>query len=167
MDIRETNRNAIREELNLANEAAKLLQIIEQELQEENNEIYKKWYIAMLPSSWRPNSRIPEKDVTVKALMQLQTVLVKFCQKAKNVYVKLDEPLSVIEYDSLEHLYETDACWQWIGENQIEYDWVKIRGLSAFVADAQLTLTKAESEEGKLCDQKVPLEIETSVRREE
>lgn len=167
MDIREINCNAIREELNLANEAAKLLQIIEQELQEENNEIYKKWYIAILPSAWRPSSHIPEKDATVKALMCLQTILVSFCERAKTVYVKLDEPLSVVEYDSIAHLYEKQSCWKWIGNNQIEYDWAKIRELSAFVADVQLTLTNAEIKEKKLCEQKIPLEIEASMRREE
>lgn len=165
MDSRKTNINAIRDTLSLANDASKLLQTIEQELEKEKDEIYKKWYIAILPAAWRPN-QVEKNETTVQALSELQLLLLRFQKKAEEVYVKVEEPLEMVQYDSIKNLYKNNSSWKWIQPHQDIYDLIKIRELSAFIAEVQLTLTQAEAEEEKFLTQNIPLELEQSIRKE-
>lgn len=165
MDIRKTNRDAILEEWNLTNEAAKLLQLIEKELEIEKDEVYKKWYIAMLPAAWRPSSQIPTNQETMEMLIQLQPILVEISEKASQTYVKVDEPLQLLQYDTLQNVHKS-PCWEMILNHQVDYDLLQVRELIAFLAEVQLTLTEALTLEEKLLNQGIALNIEEQIRKE-
>ncbi|MGN0298609.1 MAG: hypothetical protein ACI4C1_05420 [Lachnospiraceae bacterium] len=164
MDSRKENYIKIENILKLVNDIAELLCSIEQELEQEKNKIYSKWYIALLPADWRPKKGQTNINA-LEDLNQLKNWLLQFSQKATCVYIKVNEPLDLVEYDNLKNIYAEHICWKWIDEQQDIYDLLKIRELSEFISEVQLTLHDAAAEEEKLVKQQIPFNLSECVRK--